>query len=159
MQNPCRLNVRAFRMTYCCLVRWDCRWSTTIACTTWAGLILCFEGSTWHSCALSYRRERPLRQWGGHLSPPAPRWHPQQAGHMSCVPRLGLRDVVSDRKDRFRIRRLRSRLSSQSRTRGWRQEPWCLIVVRHCCRCLWMFRALICGLSDLRYLRQFGGAA
>ena len=26
MQNLCRLNVRAFRMTYCCLARWDCRW-------------------------------------------------------------------------------------------------------------------------------------
>ena len=67
---------------------------------------------------------------------PAPRWHPQQAGRMSCVQRLGLRDVVGDRKDRFRIRRPRSHLSSRSRTRGWRQEPWCLIVVRHCCRYL-----------------------
>ena len=72
-----------------------------------------------------------------------PRWHPQQAGQISCVPHFSLRDVVSDHKDIFRIRRSRSRLSSRSRTSGWRQELWCLIVVRHCCRCLWMFRACI----------------
>ena len=38
-----------------------------------------------------------------------------------CVPLLGLRDVASNHKDRFGIRRLRSRLSLRSRTRGWRQ--------------------------------------
>ena len=70
MQNPCQLNIRAFRMTYYCLVRWHCRWSTTIACTKWAGLVLCFEGSTWHSCALSYRRGRSFRQPPSTAGPP-----------------------------------------------------------------------------------------
>ena len=45
-------------------------------------------------------------------------------------------DVAGDNKDIFWIRLLGSRLDIRSRTRGWRQEPWCLIVVRHCCRCL-----------------------
>ena len=46
----------------------------------------------------------------------------------------GLRDVADDRKDGSRIRRRTSHLSSRSKTHGWRQEPWCLIVVRQYCR-------------------------
>ena len=154
MQSPCQLNIRAFRMTYYCSVRWGCRWSITIACTEWAGLMLCFVGSTWRSCALSCQRTRSFRQRAGHPALPALRWHPRQAGRMVWVPRLGLREVAGDNRDRFRIRYLRSHLGLRSRTRGWRHEPWCLIVVRHCCRCLWMFRALICGQSGPRYLRR-----
>ena len=33
-------------MTYYCSARWGCRWFITIACTEWAGLMLCFVGST-----------------------------------------------------------------------------------------------------------------
>ena len=117
MKSPCQLNIRAFRMTYYCSVSWSCRWSITIACTDWAGLMLCFVESTWRSYALSYRGRRSLRQRAGHPALPALRWHPRQAERMIWVPRLGLRDVAGDNKNTFVIRLIRSRLGLRSRTR------------------------------------------
>ena len=125
----------------------------TIACTEWAGLMLCLVGSIWRSCALSYRRTRSRRQRAGHPALPVLLCRPRRAGRVVSVLCLGHLDVAGG-KVRSWIRLHRSCLGLQSRTRGWWHGPWCLIVVWHCCRFLWMFRGLICGQSGLRYLLQ-----
>ena len=75
------------------------------------------------------------------------------AGRMVWVPRLVRLDVAGG-KDGLWIRLYRLRLGLRSRTCKWRQEPWCLIVVRHCCRFLWMSLVSICWQSSIRYRRQ-----
>ena len=71
------------------------------------------------------------RQRVGHPALPVLLCRPRQAGRMVSVLRLGHMDVAGG-KERSWIRLHRSRLGLRSRTRGWRQGPWCLIVVRHC---------------------------
>ena len=119
-------------------------------CTEWAGLMLCVVGSIWRSCALSYRRTQSCRQRAGHMALPVLLCHPRQAGRMVSVLRLGHLDVAGG-GERSWIRLHRSRLGLRSRTRRWRRRLWCLIVIRHCWRFLWMSRGLICGQTGLRY--------
>ena len=67
-------------------------------CTEWAGLMLCFVGSIWHSCALSYRRTRSCRQQAGHPAPPVLLRRPRQAGRMVSVLRLGHLDIAGGKE-------------------------------------------------------------